>query len=615
MQPKNRRLVTEADLEPFNISDLPDVADRMETYRDETEAAATAAGASADSASSSAALAAAIAVGDVDAALAGAISNPSSLTGGALNAAIADQIVELNVQNYGISPANTGAANEAAMDAFFNTTVAGIIDTGRAVKVIFPPGDYLMARGCYVLVPAGKGGLHVSGYGARLVFDDVPTGKWAMFRVRPDSGWTAGTVPTDTSFYIKDIYIEGLGIYDPDAAAHQGAEETHGFNVAYARNVHVWNCKAEGTGDEPFEFDYCEDFTVHDNYTYFCQNLPAKSPDGANISIKNGCKRGKVYANSIYNSIGAGSKGVQVKIIEAAPVEDIEVFGNTILNMVQAGVWINTSGAGAYRVRYHDNTIIGCPTGAGNAGSNPIVDSEWDANVIKGATAHALNIVPPGASSTGNRCRRNTILDCTYGALLADGASGNTWASVADNNMTNIAQWAYELYGNGLTVRGGTLRNINTAGTANQPAIRRGGTATDQVVEGLRLINPGARGIQNIDNVQNCHVEGQTGDAAVTGYKNIVGGTYKGRLAGIQSQGSILSATIDATSYTTGNAIDLGTATDCRIVGNSVKADPARRVWSEAAGADRNLFAMNHYKGMTNVVGAASVQANNIAMP
>jgi len=71
MQPSNRRLVTEADLEPFNISDLPDVADRMETHRAYVENLVI------------------TDLGTTDGQTKALIESPTSETAGALNAAIA----------------------------------------------------------------------------------------------------------------------------------------------------------------------------------------------------------------------------------------------------------------------------------------------------------------------------------------------------------------------------------------------------------------------------------------------------------------------------------------------------------------------------------------------
>ena len=539
------------------------------------------------------------------------------------------RVVELNAAVYGMSPAATGAANRAVLDSLLNTTAKGLIDGGTPVKVIIPPGDYLMSKGVYADLTPGSGGLHVSGYGARLIFDATPTNFWAMLRISP-TGWTAGVVPADTSTYLHDIYIEGLGVYDPDPVGHAGAEETHGLKVMYARNVRIWNCRAEGTGDEPIEVDYVEDFTIHDNYLFECQAIPGKAlPDGANISIKNGCKRGSVYANAIDTSTGAGSKGIQVKIIEAAAVEDIKVFGNTIRNVVQAGLWINSSGGQARRVTFRDNIIEGGATGAGTAGSGSLIDCEWVGNTFRSQTLAGCNLQPQGTSSLGNRFDSNSILSCgdgtlttttSYGALLYQATSG-VWASVHGNKMRDVQGRGFYAYGDDLKISGGELRNINLAAaavTANQPAVDKGGTAARQIVESVTIINPGARGIRGVDYVRNCTVTGHSGDGTVLGVKEVNGGHYAGRISGIASGGGVLNAVVDTVGSTLAasvHGIEVSASTDLRIVGNYIRVPSGRRAWNEAAGGDRNLFMGNNYTQTVNVVGGASVQANNILAP
>lgn len=543
------------------------------------------------------------------------------VTPSGLSQAIVAHQVELNAAEYGAGPGKTGAENWTALNGLFNTTVRGLIDAGTPVKVVIPPGDYPMSKGLYAQFGAGKGGLHVSAYGARLVFDTVPTGSWAMFKVRPLTGWTIGTPPANTTGYLRDIYIEGLGILDLDPVGHKGDEETHGINVAYAKNVHIWNCVIEGTGDEPIEVDYVEDFTIHDNHLRNCKGTEGAIQDGANISVKNGCKRGKVYANTIDTSVGLGSKGIQVKIIEAAAVEDIEVYANTIRNVAHSGLWLNTTGAAARRISFHDNTVDGTVTGIGMTGTGVVDDCSWRANTVRNCTGSGTQLVLQGAS-IGNRFDSNRISDCgtagtattTYGAWLGSTAVGG-WASVHGNMFRNIQGRGIYLTGDGIKVSGGEVRNANLAGTANYPAIGKS-AGVGQIVDGVTIVSSGPRGIQAIDYVRGCTVTGNTGDAAVSGAKEISGGYYAGRVSGLQSGGAILNAEIDATGYTTGNAVDLGTATDCRVVGNKIRAYAAggRRPWNESAGADRNLFANNLYFGAPTVVGAASVSSANIAM-
>lgn len=550
---------------------------------------------------------------------------PGGLSTSVLNTTYARK-VELNaVTDGGMSTTKTGAQNYAAANTFFNTTVKDLINAGISVKVVIPPGDYNMDLGLVIGIPAGKGGFHVSAYGARLIFSATPTGQWAMFKVRPDSGWTTGTPPANTNGYIRDIFIEGLGIYEPDAVAHQGAEETHGINVGYAKNVHVWNCRVEGTGDEPLEFDYVEGFSIHDNYLTNCKAATGTVADGSNISIKNGCRRGQVYANVIDTSVGGGAKGLGVKIIEAATVEDIDFFDNTIRNLgasTTAGLYINTTGAAAKRVTFRHNTVDGAPMGAGLAGSNLIEDCAWIGNTFRNCTGNGVQIQLQGTSALGNRFDYNNILDSgnaaaattSYGMYLAQDGAG-CWASVQGNKIRNVQGRAIFLWGNDIKVVGGEIRNANLAGTANQAAVGKG-SGTGHVVEGITIASPGARGIQAIDYVRNCRITGNTGDAAVNNFKEIIGGYYAGRISGIQAGGSVQNCEVDASAYTAGNAIDLGTQVDCRVVGNRIRAAVAssRKAVGMSAGADRNLVFGNSHYGTLDNQGASTVVANNVAM-
>ena len=93
-------------------------------------------------------------------------------------------------------------------------------------------------------------------------------------------------------------------------------------------------------------------FEIKNNYIHNCPRQPA-------IDVKDGCRNGKIYGNSVHD-ITVGGVGVYVDAYSKASY-NIEVFRNRISNCTN-GIGLNTEEGGTLTdIKVYNNIVYGCP--------------------------------------------------------------------------------------------------------------------------------------------------------------------------------------------------------------------------------------------------------------
>ena len=301
------------------------------------------------------------------------------------------------------------------------------------VEVLVGAGDIPLDGGVTVTFPDNSKGFSLRGVPGATRF--VLTGTQDYATAHGGGAWFAirlwnTSQDDDPDNYMEDFHVDGIGVYDEAPWLHAssgfgevGGEETHGINVAYCKRATISNCTVDQVGDEGIEADFCEGLTITNNHTVRCTNQ--ERGGGAQISVKNGCKRFIVANNTvtdgmpplwvagtyaqdqrvlgsddtIYGAKANGTTsdpvvtpadwedisalatdapltyGIGVKVIQSGSldvdilrVEEGVIANNTINNVVTAGIDIACPGSGARDISVIANSVNGADYGLRKTG-------------------------------------------------------------------------------------------------------------------------------------------------------------------------------------------------------------------------------------------------------
>ena len=268
-----------------------------------------------------------------------------------------------------------------------------------------------------------------------------------------------------------NITISGFeidGNYDGNSEKKRGDGYYNLIHFSNCENITVSNMYMHDSHGDGLRTKDSKNIKFHNNriyklghdglYAIECQNIEAwnnsiRCKTNSALRIWNS-NHVKFYDNTIYTEYedDAGGPGIQIQYIkgpEAQPMNDIEVYNNTIYDTYGPGIWLIAFGepyekTEAQNVYIHHNIFYGCGTHPtydwlGGIVTSGFYDTIIENNVFDGNYNAAIVYTYP----TGSRYN----IDFT-----PKGTSGNYTTIVRNNIMTNTLKLKYSPEGTGYGV-------------------------------------------------------------------------------------------------------------------------------------------------------------------
>lgn len=284
----------------------------------------------------------------------------------------------------------------------------------------------------------------------------------------------------------RDIVIRGFEIdgndpnnRDMDEAAgkirYTGSYWYNIFHFTGVKNIHVSGMYLHNNLNDGLKLTGCDSIFYHDNrirqlghdalYAIKCTNILAynntiqcRTNSALRLYQSN---HAKLYGNTIF-SRSEGGCGIEIqKYGKDSPMNDIEVYENTIYTTVLAGMWLFSQGGGyspsdAF-VSIHHNTFSSCGTGSNRGGG--IATSGFDLlvenNVFEMCYNTGIFVADAQGDSLGGRMvtlRNNIISNSRTPAYAVWNTGSATTAVVMENNC--LSNHAENYHGAGITHSG-----------------------------------------------------------------------------------------------------------------------------------------------------------------
>ena len=435
-----------------------------------------------------------------------------------------------------------------------------------------------------------------------ITFDELVAGSSASFTA--GDGYQISCVDADNATYGNQV------------------EETHSITVQYCRNVHIRNCSADAIGDEAFNFSFVKQGSMTG---LSCTHVPSMSFGGGAITLQHGCEDIQVADNNLdagktYGLLSEfeGSQGINLEAIDLAPISNISITGNKIRGMGANGININSSYAGTTvsEITIAGNNIVNCGIGIGRLGSQPLNNVTVIGNTITDISNYGIDVDTTHTATYAWVISDNVISNCAVGGMQLNMSnallSNNTFVSCARGLRINygvnlnIASGTFTSCGGGLleeiedttwVVSGDTVK----ATTQVSNVIIEDSNSTNSHVKGVlslknstiknRNANTQAqRGIYDVKYVSGCDLECGIESEADTGSGGIISNNRISYFDGgpTNSGDAIILLAGQNDWVITGNSIDLTTCTNnqacVKIAGNDAVIT-GNRFKSKTAGA------------------------------
>ncbi|XMB88619.1 disaggregatase related repeat-containing protein [Methanosarcina hadiensis] len=227
-------------------------------------------------------------------------------------------------------------------------------------------------------------------------------------------------------FFYDDVEIYNMYLHD---------SHNDGLKVQYSNSVKFHDNRIYKLGHEGLYAIKCE------NIEYYNNTCRTKTNSACRLYNAN---HAKIHDNIIYTEFedDAGGPGIQIQYLResvAQPMNDIEVYNNTIYDTYGPGIWLIADGdsyakSEASNVYIHHNTFYGCGThrnynwvcGIVTSGFNntTIENNVFDGNYHAAVALQApFNLNPPGTGYT--TILRNNIISNTKQRFYQPSGTGN----------------------------------------------------------------------------------------------------------------------------------------------------------------------------------------------
>ena len=531
----------------------------------------------------------------------------------------------VNVKDFGAK--GDGVTNDqSAIEAAFAYAVEHL-----PCEVYFPTGEYgILHGGITVNIPKGSGGLTIRGDGKNLskikYLEDWETaGTWYAIRIQPLGKETAP--PVDTSEYLHDIVIRDIGVYDTDPLKHcwhtdkgdTDTEETHGFDIQYCVRATVRDCLVENVGDEAIDIYFCEDVIVANNNVV---GSPAAGAAGGAISIGDGSKNVIVEGNTVRKTRADESQtvpkrnfGIAVEAI-AFPVEKVVIANNVVSDINGNGINIGTPGGTISDVTIADNIIS-------DVTNNGIMLSSINDHInIRIVNNTVRNCGGDGIGNDGDANGSLLIENCTIIGAFRGVYNNMGEITVSKCNIRDTAGQGIFVTKKAIIAECVLTNVCNDIGRYKNNGAVEGymNDKLDVVVRDTSIITNSVYGTMNAHTVIDVNVTTNPSYSGTayggTNVKYIYGGKISCRaFASFQSGGVVNGLVIDSTINQWQPAIALADVTGvivtgCRITYKGTSKDAI----IESGTSDYNLITNNLVSRPITVIGANSVNANNIRL-
>ncbi|WP_410507683.1 right-handed parallel beta-helix repeat-containing protein [Methanosarcina hadiensis] len=255
----------------------------------------------------------------------------------------------------------------------------------------------------------------------------------------------------------NNITITGFeidGNYEGNAEKKRGDGYYNLIHFINCDNIHICNMYMHDSHGDGLRIKDGKNIEFHDNRIYKLGHDGLYAIDSQNIEAWNNnvrCKTNsalriwnsnhvKFHDNTIYTEFedDAGGPGIQIQYIRASraqPMNDIEVYNNTIYDTYGPGIWLIAFGepyakSEAQNVRIHNNTFYGCGThqtydwlgGIVTSGfydtviENNVFDGNYNAAVVytyPTGPRYNIDFTPTGTDGSYTTIMRNNIITNT----------------------------------------------------------------------------------------------------------------------------------------------------------------------------------------------------------
>ncbi|WP_157860302.1 pentapeptide repeat-containing protein [Methanosarcina acetivorans] len=306
--------------------------------------------------------------------------------------------------------------------------------------------------------------------GSDTTLEGDPT---AVIKLKDNADWLhqRPLITQMSSFGNQNITITGFEI---DGNYEGNTEKMRGdgyYNLIYfinCDNIHVCNMYMHDSHGDGLKIKDSKNIKYHDNriyklghdglYAIECQNIEAwnnnmRCKTNSALRIWNS-NHVKFHDNIIYTEFedDAGGPGIQIQYIrtsEAQPMNDIEVYNNTIYDTYGPGIWLIAFGepyskTEAQNVHIHHNIFYGCGTHRTYDWLGGIVTSGFYDTLIENNVFDAnYNAAVVYTYPTGSRYDTD---------FTPKGIDGNYTTIVRNNIITNTLKRKYSPEGTGYGV-------------------------------------------------------------------------------------------------------------------------------------------------------------------
>ncbi|WP_324446463.1 right-handed parallel beta-helix repeat-containing protein [Methanosarcina sp.] len=308
--------------------------------------------------------------------------------------------------------------------------------------------------------------VHLKGPDTYVISDSILIGNdtvlqgdpTAVIKLKDKADWPQEKpLITQKSNSGKNITIKGFeidGNYDGNAEKHRGEGYYNLISFFNSNNIHVCDIYMHDSHGDGLRTKDSKNIEFHDNRIYRlghdglfaidCQNVEAwnnnvRCKTNSALRIWNS-NHVKFHDNTIYTEFetDAGGPGIQIQYIrekEAQPMNDIEVYNNTIYDTYGPGIWLIAYGETyakdeAKNVHIHHNTFYGCGThptydwlgGIVTSGfydtliENNVFDGNYNAAVVymyPSGLSDDIDFTPKGTGGNYTTIMRNNIITNT----------------------------------------------------------------------------------------------------------------------------------------------------------------------------------------------------------